>query len=460
MEIRYRFPAVSPDDQRTRPTPTLDAQWNHCLGLVLLFCRWRFWQPRGISGVLTCPWQEIKKRVEEATGETFNSVLCNRYRTKRAKYTKWFPGEPDQRRTFFGCFLVLLGMEATLLDGILTEIFITIQSFFVGLKVEVKNFMHHVAMKQTNLTEFCRRLFWHGQRVIVRHADNESIYGPKPTIASDTWPPWPTMLLQSMLKIWNDGDVGCPKKLHQGNSWCRKRFRHAGRPGSSFVTVSAWLLETTCCQAKVERGGEDWHRWTADWMTAESHVAWRSHFFFWRLGDGLLKHRKILISVLETTACLGCQTSHSPQAWQFVGTGLRLCHLDSVTALRLETEMHWDFTARKIQGYVWCHPRSVAALPTSAKSFEGVSEKSTIHQDTGRNYMKLQAKHARKTKITLKSHKSTLNFKLLRRWRLFASGRTHQLDLSACCAVKKRVKLQLFFFPIFSITFGQRSYAC
>ena len=33
---------------------------------------------------------------------------------------------------------MLLGMEATPLAGILTEIFITIQLFFVGLKVEVK----------------------------------------------------------------------------------------------------------------------------------------------------------------------------------------------------------------------------------------------------------------------------------------------------------------------------------
>lgn len=71
--------------------------------------------------------------MEEATGETFNSVLCNRYRTISR-------GGRSKFRTFFGCFLVLLGMEATLLDGILTEIFIAIQSFFLGLKVEVKNF--------------------------------------------------------------------------------------------------------------------------------------------------------------------------------------------------------------------------------------------------------------------------------------------------------------------------------
>lgn len=297
MEIRYRFPAVSPDDQRTRPTPTLDAQWNHCLGLVLLFCRWRFWQPRGISGVMTCPWQEIKKHVEEATGETFNSVLCNRYRTKCTKYTKWFPGEPDQRRTFFGCFLVLLGMEATLLDGILTEIFITIQSFFVGLKVEVKNFhascCHEAdesdgilqTIVMTRAMRHCKACWqridlWSKADHCIRHLAALAHHVAPIDAKNLKW--W----FHGTQKSWTKVTLGAERDfdMREGqaavlslSTGCWKRH----------VARQRWSGEVRICIVELQ----------VDWMRAESHVAWRSQKNHCRLGDWLLKHRKTLISV-------------------------------------------------------------------------------------------------------------------------------------------------------------------
>ncbi len=191
-------------------------------------------------------------------------------------------------------------MEATPLAGILTEIFITIQLFFVGLKVEVK--------KSCIMFPWSRRIWRNLQTIVLTWAKRhcEACWQ-----RIDLWSKADHCIRHlahhvartPMLKMWNDGFM-VPKKLDQGNPWCRKRFRHARRPGSNFVADS-----TGCCrQSRLARqrwSGEVRISWTAAGRLdgIEPHFAWRSQVIkeLWRVGDQdktgdwpqLLKHRKI-----------------------------------------------------------------------------------------------------------------------------------------------------------------------